>query len=76
MNPVDFLGEMKKESSGSREKDRKEEKKSEGIEILFFISPLIVPLSLYFEPCHEKTCLWGLDEVRLKLACSARVLKV
>ena len=23
------------------------------------------------EPDHEKTCLWGLDQVRLKSACSA-----
>ena len=38
MNPADFLGEMKKESSGSREKDRKEEeKKSEGMKIHFFL---------------------------------------
>ena len=57
MNPADFLGEMKKESSGSREKDRKEEeKKSEGMKIHFLsafprcIVPL--PLKLTIELLH------------------------
>ena len=48
LNPADFLGEMKKESSGSREKDRKEEeKKSESMKKNFDCFPLFIPTYPY-----------------------------